>query len=208
MKFRRLWRLSVLATAMLMALPGLAQAADMGGLGGFGFKPYIGVGVGVYDLRFSGLGYNQSDNLTGGMVRVGADFNDYLGVELRYGTTERKMKPLYNIGGFNYGFSQKAIYLFSYLVKLQYPITQDFHAYGLLGGTTGRTSFMGATEYAGKVATGLSYGAGFDYNVDDFMSVGLEYMSYWDGVQVNKNNYSPYSIENAESYLATIKVEM
>lgn len=192
-------RLSVFAAVMLMALPGRAVAADMGGLGDFGINPYIGVGLGVYDLKFSGAGFNQGNNVFGGMFRVGADFNDYLGVELRVGGTDV---------GATGNTRQKASYLFSYLAKIQFPVTQELRIYGLAGATTGRTHFTQAgIDYAGKVATGASFGGGIDYSVDDFMDVGVEYMRYWNGVGVNKVG-SPAAKEDAASYLATLRIMM
>lgn len=202
-------RFSVLAAVMFTSMPGRAMAADIGGLdSSSGIKTYIGMGLGVYDLRFSAAGLNQSNNVFGGMVRLGADFNDYLGAELRVGGSDQKAQVYYSIGNVNYGFKQRANYLFSYLLKLQYPVTQEFRVYGLVGGTTGEVSFQGAQQYAGKVATGTSYGAGFDYSVDDFMSVGLEYMSYWNGVSVNKLAGVPPAEENVDSYMATLRIMM
>lgn len=196
----------MLAAAMLMALPGAAQAAgmgDMGDISNFGIHPYIGVGVGVYDLSFKGSGLAMSNNVAGGFVKLGADFNEYLGAELRVGATDRGKR------NFPAGYyEQRARYLFSYLAKLQLPVTQQFRIYGLVGGTTGNLSFLtGTGQLAGKVATGVSFGGGFDYQVDDFTRVGLEYMRYWNGVDVNKAG-SASATENADSYVATLQISM
>jgi hypothetical protein len=199
----------MLAAAMLMALPGPVRAAgmgdmgDMGDMGSFGIHPYIGVGVGVYDLNFKGSGLAMSNNVAGGFVKLGADFNEYLGAELRVGATDRGKR------NFPTGYyQQRARYLFSYLAKLQLPVTQQLRVYGLVGGTTGNLSFLtGAGQLAGKVATGVSFGGGFDYQVDDFTRVGLEYMRYWNGVGVNKAGAAS-ATENADSYVATLQIAM
>jgi opacity protein-like surface antigen len=204
---KHMMRLSMLAAALLMAMPGPARAANIDGVSSLGINPYIGLGLGVYDLKFSQTGFSQSSNMFGGFVKLGADFNDYLGAQLRVGTTERANR---SYAGATVGLD--ASYLFSYLVKLQFPVTQEFHIYGLAGGTTGKAhitatpaSFL--TANAGKTATGASFGGGIDYRVDDFMSVGLEYMRYWNGVKVNKTGY-PDSKMDAESYTATLKILM
>jgi opacity protein-like surface antigen len=204
---KHMMRLSMLVAALLMAMPGPARAANMDGVSSLGINPYIGLGLGVYDLKFSQTGFSQSNNMFGGFVNLGADFNDYLGAELRVGTTEKK-KNTYAGGSVEQG----ADYLFSYLVKLQFPVTQQFHIYGLAGGTTGKmrltvtpASFL--TANAGKTATGASFGGGLDYQVDDFMSVGLEYMRYWNNVTINQTGY-PASKMNVDSYTATLKIMM
>jgi len=192
----------MLAAAMLMALPGLAQAADLGDMGDSGIQPYVGAGVGVYDLNFKGSGINQSNNVAGGFVKMGVDFNDFLGAELRVGATDIKG------GTLSQPVRQRARYLFSYLAKLQLPFTQQFRVYGLIGGTTGNLNAnAGGTQLAGKVATGVSFGGGFDYQVDNFTRVGLEYMRYWNKVGVNKAG-SPSATANVDSFVATLQFAM
>jgi opacity protein-like surface antigen len=201
-------RLCVLAAAMLMAIPGPARAADMDdGVSSLGVTPYVGLGLGVYDLEYHQGNFTQSNNVFGGFAKLGVDFNNYLGAQLRVGLTEpgKTTYPTRSV-------SLRASYLFSYLVKLQLPITQDFSIYGLGGGTTGRvivTDTSGAIvpgSYS-KVATGASWGGGIDYRVDDIMHVGIEYMSYWNAIKVNKTGY-PAGNMNAASYTATLKILM
>lgn len=203
---KHMLRLSVLAAAMLMAMPGLARAGDGDG-SSFGINPYIGMGLGVYDLKFSQTGFSQSNNMFGGFANLGVDFNDYLGAELRVGLTEAS-KTAYT----GRTVQLRADYLFSYLAKLQFPITPEFRIYGLAGATTGKANIKDssgaiAPSSANKTTTGASFGGGFDYRVNDFMRVGLEYMRYWNGVNVNKAGY-PASKMDAESYTAALKIMM
>jgi opacity protein-like surface antigen len=201
-------RLCVLAAAMLMAIPGPARAADMDdGVSSLGLNPYIGLGLGVYNLKFHQGNFNQSNNMFGGFAKLGVDFNDYLGAQLRVGLTEPG-KTTYP----GSAVTLRADYLFSYLVKLQLPITQEFNIYGLAGGTTGKmnlkdTSGAIAPASANKTATGASFGGGIDYRVDDFMHVGIEYMRYWSATKVNKTGF-PAGNMNVESYTATLKILM
>ncbi len=200
-------RLCVLAAAMLMVVPGPARAADMDGVSNLGINPYIGLGLGVYDMKFSQTGFSQSNNVFGGFAKLGADFNDYLGAQLRVGLTEPG-KTTYT----GRTVQLRTDYLFSYLVKLQIPATSEFHIYGLVGGTTGKANISDssaaiAPASANKTATGFSFGGGLDYRVDDFMHVGLEYMRYWSGVKVNKTGY-PASKMDVDSYAATLKIMM
>lgn len=201
-------RLCVLAAAMVLAIPGPARAANMDdGVSSIGINPYIGLGVGIYDLKFHQGGFNQDNNVFGGFAKLGADFNDYLGAELRVGLTEPG-KTTYP----GSSVTLRADYLFSYLVKLQFPVTQEFHIYGLAGGTTGKitlkdTSGAIAPSSANKTATGASFGGGLEYRVDDFMDVGIEYMRYWNATKVNKTGF-PAGNMNVDSYTATLKILM
>ena len=127
---KNMMRVSMLIAALCLAWPGQAKAADIGDLS---LHPYMGVGLGLYHLKFSQPGFSQSNNVFGGYLQLGSDFNDYLGAELRIGTTAKGSNTY--TGG---TVDLTSDYMFSYLLKLQYPTTPELRIYGLIGGTTGK----------------------------------------------------------------------
>ena len=197
---QKMFRISMLVMTLCLMFPGLAGAADMEG---FGFHPYMGIGLGDYNLKYSQPAYSQRDNVFGGYLQLGSDFNDYLGAELRIGTTAK--------GSNAYGggtVDQSADYLFSYLMKLQYPTTPDLRLYGLIGGTTGKAKVTATPavilSVGTKTATGVSYGLGLDYQVLDQVRAGLEWVRYWDNIGINSGGF-PASKMTIDGYTATLK---
>jgi len=162
-----------------------AQAQD------FDVKPYVGVGLGAFGLEVKDTNavFSQNETVFGGYAKVGADIGDYLGGELRIGATSSgtQSNPV-GTGGSTIAFDSKlqADYFFSYLVKLQFPATQDLKLYALLGGTTAKMKFTasaaGVTGGVSGTKTGFSYGLGAEYSLQDMLSVGLEWMQYWNNV--------------------------
>lgn len=197
---KRICRASLLGMALCLISPGLAGAADMEG---FGFHPYMGIGLGVYNLKYSQPAYSQRDNVFGGDLQLGADFNDYLGAELRIGTTAKGSNAY--AGG---TVDQSADYMFSYLLKLQYPTTPDLRLYGLIGGTTGKAKISptpaGILSAGTKTATGLSYGLGLDYRLADQLRGGLEWVRYWDNIGINASGITSSKM-TMDGYTATLK---
>ena len=63
----------------LLALPSVASAADI--------KPYTGIGIGAFGLEFSENAGSINKTVFGGYGKVGVDIGDYLGAELRIGST-------------------------------------------------------------------------------------------------------------------------
>lgn len=197
---KRMCRAALLGMALCLISPGLAVAADMDG---FGFHPYMGIGLGVYNLKYSQVAYNQRDNVFGGYLQLGSDFNDYLGAELRIGSTAKGSQAY--AGG---TVDQSADYLFSYLLKLQYPTTPELRLYGLIGGTTGKVKVTpapaGILSAGTKTATGVSYGLGLDYRLGDQLYGGLEWVRYWDNIGVNASGVAS-SKATIDGYTATLK---
>jgi len=178
----------LIGAAMIMVGSATVQAQD--------FKPYAGVGVGAFGLEMkdSSVNFNQKNTVLGGYAKFGVDINDYFGAELRVGTTA-KGDTTYAVGGVSAGspagtIGQKADYFFSYLAKLQYPVSPDFRAYAMLGATTAKhkTTFTPALGTGSSpTKTGFSYGVGGDFRVNDQLSVGAEWMQYWTNVTVGTN---------------------
>lgn len=174
-----------LALMTFMALPLTAQARDM--------QPYLGIGLGVFGFEHSQPGFRQRNTVFGGFVKGGVDINDYLGIELRAGSTA-KGKRAHAAGMLGsptpFSLSQRADYFVSYLAKLQVPVSSDMSLYALVGATTAKTSASvtpAFTSFVATTKTGLSYGAGFDAEINDRFTGGLEWMQYWTKISVGPN---------------------
>ena len=103
---------------------------------------------------------NTQDRQIGFTGRLGYDFMNYLGAELRgtYGFAK-------NDTGFN-KFKQVGAYL-----KPNYDLTDDLNLYGLLGASKTNGAGTGTN-------TGFSYGAGLDYGITDSISVFTDLVNY------------------------------
>jgi len=178
----------IIAAAAMMAVgfSGLAQAEE--------FKPYVGAGAGFFGLEYKEPGFSQKNTVFGGFVKVGADFNEYVAAEVRLGGTMEGSKsyPAGTMGAvLPFDFSLTGDYIFSYLLKLQFPVTGDFRVYGLAGGTTAKLSRKLSMPVAGLTLlndsatnTGVSYGLGADYFISDQVSASVEWVQYWTNVDV------------------------
>jgi len=108
----------------------------------------------------------QKDMTYGGLLRVGWDFNQYIGIEARYANAsiEKDFSTTTHYGIF---------------AKPQYHITNQMNVYGLLG--YGQTSVEGCGLNDGKLEeSGLSYGLGFEYDFGSDESQG-QYARAFDG---------------------------
>jgi len=177
----------LIAMAAMLAMSGVAQAQ--------GFKPYAGVGFGAFGLEMkdSNMVLNQKNTVIGGYAKFGVDFNDYIALEQRIGTTGTGTKT-YPAGSFgnSIGFDVKisSDYFISYLVKLKLPVSQNFRIYTLVGGTTAKVkadlSVLGLTgNLGGKTKTGFTYGVGGEMDLGDHLSIGAEWVQYWTNVKMD-----------------------
>jgi len=153
----------------LLALPSVASAADM--------KPYAGAGIGAFGLEFQENAGKVNKTVLGSYAKLGSDIGDYLGAELRIGSTASGSK----VSPVNPAVTVKmsAEYFLSYLGKAQLPVTPNFKAYALLGASTVNfkvTNNVGFNQSQTK--TGLTYGAGANYDIQDTLSVGGEWVQY------------------------------
>jgi opacity protein-like surface antigen len=99
-------------------------------------------------------GQDRQIGLTG---RIGYDFMDYLGAELRgtYGVAKDKGNKFKQIGAY---------------LKPNYDLTDELNLYGLVGASK--------TNVGVGSSTGLSYGAGLDYGITDNISVFTDVLNY------------------------------
>lgn len=145
------------------------------------FKPYAGAGIGAFGLEYKDSTVSQKNTVFGGFGKMGVDVNPYLGAELRIGTTGSGTK---SYTGATTSRKISDSYFLSYLAKFQFPASEDFNIYALVGGTTAKFKLTTNTTSASATKTGVSYGAGFDYNLQNQWSAGLEWMQYWTNVKL------------------------
>lgn len=176
-----------LALIGLLLIPaGYAQAQQP--------NSYLGAGLGVFGLTESGTGISQHSSVFGGFVKGGLELNNWLGIELRIGSTVKGVQDN-TAGTLGYAApsttSIQAESLMSYLIKLRAPLASTFRPYAMLGATTAR--FKSTVLVSGlhtsvvNTVTGLSYGIGGDYAIDGQLSASAEWMQYWNGVTTTPN---------------------
>jgi len=144
------------ATSMMLAFAFTAQASE----------PYVGLGIGAFNL---GSGVTKKA-VAGGYLQLGDDFSEYLGAEVRIGTTgktgeELTLQPRMKIEYYGAAF-----------LKPKYQFDDQWMGYALLGIATVRSSYSETgLAVQKKTRTGYAYGLGLQYRVADSYSLGLEY---------------------------------
>lgn len=109
---------------------------------------------GKVNLLSSKKGQDRQIGFTG---RLGYNFMDYIGAELRgtYGISKNKGDKFKQIGAY---------------LKPNYDVTNEINIYGLLGASK--------TNVGVGSQTGLSIGAGLDYGINDKISVFTDLVNY------------------------------
>jgi opacity protein-like surface antigen len=106
----------------------------------------------------------NQDRQVGLTARLGYDFMDNLGAELRgtVGVSEENegMDSFQQIGAY---------------LKPNYDITEELNLYGLVGASSAN---LADPKDMGSNETGLSYGLGLDYSVTDTVSVFTDVLNY------------------------------
>jgi len=166
------------------------------------FKPYIGLGTGVFAVGFKlndplVSSFSQRNPTWGSFIKAGVDVNKYFGAELRIGLTGN---PSTDWGsGLPVGsglitlvpstVSTKINHFFSYLGKVQYPFNEAFKVYGMFGGTTAKytakLSIAGLNFDENATKTGFTFGGGIEFMPSENISVGLEWVEYWTDVTIS-----------------------
>ena len=105
----------------------------------------------------------DQDRQLGFTARLGYDFMDYLGAELRgtYGFAK--------VGSAYSKYSQVGAYL-----KPNYDITKALNLYGLVGASKSNHAGIASSS------TGLSYGAGLDYGLGKNISIFTDVINFMD----------------------------
>ncbi len=130
---------------------------------------YVGLGLSAVSTRESSLDFSSVENgqdRTGDIVLLaGYDFNEYLAVEGRYMTSIAEEDILDRTS-------------WGIFAKPQYPVTEDFKVYGLLGYggfDASGTNHSGLNIDADD--TGFQWGLGVSYEVFDGVSVFADYLN-------------------------------
>ncbi len=196
-----------IALAMMALCSFPAASANAGD---FDIKPYIGVGLGMFQLELQkdpdplvAKAVSLKDNTFGGYVKLGADVGDYLGAEVRIGGTgtAKKSYPATYIPALGaFDAKLQTDFLVSYLLKLQFPVSDALRIYALGGGTTarGKVTIAKAGFQDSKQVSKPSYGIGLEYSVDDQSRIGVEWMQYWKNVKTG-----PYTKASIWGVVAT-----
>jgi len=152
------------------------------------FTPYVGIGGGMFGVQYKeqkalgGLKLNKRS--WGSFIRAGVDYQQYMGVEVRTGVTGRVSDnfPAGTLGSITpIDLTLQITNFISYMAKFQYPATQRFKAYALLGGTAGHFkigSRRGLSGWEKTWKTGFSYGVGAEYRFRSQGSIAVEWMQY------------------------------
>lgn len=143
-----------------------AQAQDL--------SYYAGIGLGAVSVDYKATGIDQKKASFGGYAKFGADINDYFAAELRIGATGKDKKTYPAMG--TLAFSSPTFV--SYLAKFKYPAMDNADLYLVAGGTTARIKGTLGGVSQTQTKTGFSLGAGFDYKLDDQVSIGAEWVQY------------------------------
>jgi len=171
----------LVAGAMMLGSISTAEAEDV--------RVYAGITGGVMGIEYQEPTLSINQNVGAGLLKLGMDANDYFGVEFRIGAAGNGSSA---VGATTVELGVDL--LTSYLVKLQYPVAQDFRIYGLAGATTAKltrkqtvtgTSVVLINDSARKIA--LSYGAGAEFFVTDKVSISGEWIQYWKDAEVGTN---------------------
>ena len=109
---------------------------------------------------------DASDSQTGITARLGYDFMDYLGAELRGASA---------ISGADTANGAEKIKQIGAYLKPNFDLTDSLNLYGLLGASKVNMSKPGTPN---TKTTGFSYGLGLDYAVSDTFSVFIDAVDY------------------------------
>lgn len=129
---------------------------------------YLGLGLLAAKFHSCGNGCDYEDETYGAMLRVGHDYNENLGTEIRIMRTFLDEGPL---GG-------APLQHFGIFAKPQYPVSEDFNFYGLIG--------YGYTENLGNGPRldyfdndhGFSAGIGIEYDLSNKQGDFLKNVTY------------------------------
>jgi OOP family OmpA-OmpF porin len=141
---------------------------------------YVGLGLvaAKYDSRcLNGpAGCDGVDKTGGVLLRVGYDFNKYMGIEARGMITSIKEHggKIQHIGAF---------------AKPMYPVTDGLNAYGLVG--FAKTTTSGTLRKTD--VSGLAFGAGLEYDLSDDKKKDAKYDRKFDGLADQEKGFGVFA---------------
>ena len=127
---------------------------------------YLGLGVVAAKFRACGNDCSYEDQTYGAMLRGGYEFNEYFGIEAR------GIRTFLDEGPFG-GVPLQHIGLYA---KPQYPVSEDFSLYALLGYGSVTMDGVNATR-VDVDDSGFQWGLGASYAIGDNYELFLDYTS-------------------------------
>lgn len=172
----------IYAALMLLGVasfPAISSAQSMSN--DSSIQPYIGAGLGLFGMEYSDTSGSFNKTAFGGYTNIGADVGDYFAAELRIGAVSSASQTYPTTT-----LTLSVPSFFSYLLKARMPATPELELYALVGATTAQFKGTNTAGFNQKpTKTGLSYGAGMSYAVQDALSVGVEWTQYWNNVKLD-----------------------
>jgi len=183
-------KLLFIFAALFTMQAGNAVAAD--------FKPYAGVGLGLFELN---PGQNKKTTF-GGFAFAGVHLNEYFATEFRVGTGGTKSRE--ERGPLTEAF--KVNWFVSVFAKPKLDVTSDFEVYGLLGITSMSASMTPAASVlqTSTTKTGLSFGVGAAYAVSKQIKIGAEWVRYASNADAATKNTTAFKGLDVNGFTTTI----
>jgi len=118
----------------------------------------------------------------------GYEFNPNLAFEgmLAVGLSDDGVK----VNGTSVNASAEVRHLFGFYVKPKYKFTPQFEVFGRAGFSKGKAKISGAGGSASESESGLSFGVGASYAINQTVSVNFDYMSYLDESDVSVDGFT------------------
>lgn len=183
-------KLMAIAAALLAMQAGSANATEI--------KPFVGVGVGVFELD---PGQNKQTTI-GGYGVVGAKLHQYFSAEFRAGLTGPHERE--EVGPLTETF--KVDWFVSLLAKPQIEVVENVELYGLLGATSISTSItpLNSVVQTTVTNTALTFGLGGSYQLNDKLRFGAEWVRYSTKADVATKNTVNFKGLDVNGFTATV----
>lgn len=169
---------TILSSLVILACAPALAFADGDSFGPF-HSGYVGTQYG--EVTYKEDAVPGKFKLSGLVVRIGFDINQYLAVEGRVGGSVKSDS--------NANMNLDIDHMYGVYAVGTLHLNPQFEVYGAVGNTRGQASATGGGVSVTSSDTGLSYGAGIGWNIDDGATLSIEYMSY-----MKKSNFDAKAI--------------
>lgn len=125
---------------------------------------YVGIGVGDFRLG-NGI---EKKTAVGGYLQLGHNFSDWLGAEIRLGSTG-------SVNVTQPAAAKERIDFVAHFLKPYYEVSDRLNLYGLVGFAVTHSSYQqtgGAKQTKNRI--GFAYGLGMEYRLSDDYSASLD----------------------------------
>ncbi|MCK0538522.1 outer membrane beta-barrel protein [Alcanivorax quisquiliarum] len=141
--------------------------------------PYVGLNYTRFEFESEETEREvEPDGVT---LRLGMEFNQFLGLEVRGATGVSADKRRTSLGTAEFDLDR----LYGGYLKVSVPVGEMVRPYVIAGYTEAKgevrfTNSLGTIERETDTVNDESYGAGIDFNLTDTFGMNLEYMRYLD----------------------------